>query len=182
MLKYLFNKIKFDNQSDRIGPDLFFSHWKLYFKPLALKVCKRKFKYFDDSAEIRPGVYAVCCSKINIGKNVILRPGTMLFADPREGGKGIIIEDNVLLGSGVHFYVHNHKFDDPNKLIIDQGYYDSKEIIIREGAWIGANVIILPGVTIGRGSVVAAGSVVTKDIEEMTLVGGTPAKFIKKIS
>ena len=47
--------------------------------------------------------------------------------------------------------------------------------------WLGANVTICPGVTIGEGAVVAAGAVVTKDVAPRTVVGGVPAKFIKKL-
>jgi acetyltransferase-like isoleucine patch superfamily enzyme len=47
--------------------------------------------------------------------------------------------------------------------------------------WIGFNSIILKGVTIGEGAVIAAGSVVTKDVSPYTIVGGNPAKFLKKI-
>ena len=53
-------------------------------------------------------------------------------------------------------------------------------IAICDGVWIGARAIILPGVTIGEGAVVAAGAVVTKNVEPFTVVGGNPAKFIKK--
>ena len=53
-------------------------------------------------------------------------------------------------------------------------------ITICDGAWIGARAIVLPGVTIGEGAVGAAGAVVTKDVEPFTVVGGNPAKFIKK--
>lgn len=53
-------------------------------------------------------------------------------------------------------------------------------ITICDGVWIGARAIILPGVTIGEGAIVAAGAVVTKDVEPFTVVGGNPAKFIKK--
>ncbi len=53
-------------------------------------------------------------------------------------------------------------------------------ITIGDGVWIGARAIILPGVTIGEGAVVAAGAVVTKDVESWAVVGGNPAKFIKK--
>ena len=49
-----------------------------------------------------------------------------------------------------------------------------------DGVWIGARAMILPGVTIGEGAVVAAGAVVTKDVEPWTVVGGNPARFIKK--
>ncbi len=53
-------------------------------------------------------------------------------------------------------------------------------ITICDGVWIGARAIILPGVTMGEGAVVAAGAVVTKDVESWAVVGGNPAKFIKK--
>lgn len=99
----------------------------------------------------------------------------MLFADPRDGGKGIIIEDDVLIGSGVHFYVNSHSFRNPNKAIIDQGHSDSKEINIERGTWIGAKAIILPGVRIGSIAVVGAGSIVTKSVSPRTVVVGTPA-------
>ncbi len=57
----------------------------------------------------------------------------------------------------------------------------SKKITIQDKAWIGFNTIIVKGVTIGEGAVVAAGSVVTKDVEPYTLVGGNPAKMIKAL-
>lgn len=52
------------------------------------------------------------------------------------------------------------------------------EVVIDDYAWIANRVIILPGVTIGRGAVVAAGSVVTKSVESMAIVGGVPARKI----
>ena len=54
-------------------------------------------------------------------------------------------------------------------------------VIIKDGAWIPPGTIILPGVTIGEHSVVAAGSIVTKDVEPFTMVGGRPAKLIKRL-
>ena len=56
-----------------------------------------------------------------------------------------------------------------------------KPVHIGKRAWIGAGATILPGVTIGENAVVGAGSVVTKDVEPRTIVGGVPAKFIKNI-
>ena len=56
----------------------------------------------------------------------------------------------------------------------------TKPILIGANAWIASNSIILPGKIIGEGAVVAIGSVVTKDVESWSVVGGNPAKFIKK--
>jgi acetyltransferase-like isoleucine patch superfamily enzyme len=57
---------------------------------------------------------------------------------------------------------------------------EPEEIIIDDCVWVGSNSIILPGVSIGYGSVVAAGSVVTKNVPRMCLVGGNPARIIKQ--
>jgi len=175
-----FQIIRFWKEADRIGPDIPYTHWRLYFKSMMLKLCKKKFRYFDNTAEFRPGAYAICCSKISLGRRVVIRPATMLFADPREGGAGINIEDDVLMGSGVHLLVHNHRFDN-NIPIIDQGHYPSREIALKKGCWIGQNVIILSGVTIGENSVIGAGSVVTRSIQSGVIAVGNPARIIRNI-
>ena len=54
-----------------------------------------------------------------------------------------------------------------------------KPVEIKDGAWVCTGAIILPGITIGVRSVVAAGSVVTRDVPDNTMVGGIPAKVIK---
>lgn len=52
--------------------------------------------------------------------------------------------------------------------------------IIGNDVWIGQNAIVLNGVKIGDGAIVAAGAVVTKDVDPYSIVGGVPAKIIKK--
>lgn len=56
-----------------------------------------------------------------------------------------------------------------------------KPIYIGKNVWIGAHATILPGVKVGDGAIIAAGAVVTKDVTANTIVGGVPAKEIKKI-
>lgn len=177
----LFKKIHFWLTADRIGPDIPINHWMLHFNKSMKRLCKRKFKEFHPTAAFRHGAYAVCCSKISLGAHVVIRPGTMLFADPREGGAGITIEDNVLIGSGVHMYVHNHRFEDTERSISEQGWYPSEPIILKKGCWVGANAVILPGVSVGKNSVIGAGSVATKDIPDFCVAVGTPAKIVKKL-
>ena len=160
---------------DRLGPDIPLTHFLLFFPRLNRWICKKKFKQFGENSEFRPYAYAVCTSKIYIGNYVTIRPGSMIFANYGEQGN-VIIEDDVLIGSGVHFYAGNHRYDDPLLPISAQGYCESKEIRVQKGAWIGANSTILLGVTIGRNAVVGAGSVVTKDVEPYSVVGGVPAK------
>lgn len=168
--------------ADRVGPDLPFTHWLLYFKSTQVKLCRRKFAKFGEGAQFRPGAYAVGCSKIEIGKRVIIRPGTKLFAESETLNPAIVIEDNVMIGCGVHFYIHNHRFDRADIPLIEQGHYPAKQIILEEGCWIGANTILLPGVTIGRNDVVGAGSVVTKSIPAHTLVVGNPARIVQELN
>lgn len=180
-VREVLDRFQFWAAADRLGPDVPLTHWRLHFRSTMQHLCESKFCSFGAGAEFRPGAYAICCSKIRIGSRVVIRPGCMLFADARDGGAGITIADDVLLGSGVHIYVHNHQFDDLSVPVIDQGYYPSKPVILETGSWIGARAIILPGVTIGRNAVVGAGSVVTRDIQAFTVVGGNPARVIRKI-
>jgi acetyltransferase-like isoleucine patch superfamily enzyme len=183
-LKEIRNRFQFWNEADRLGPDFPLTHWRLYFNSTAQKLCKEKFRNFGEGSEFRPGAYAEACSKISIGKNVVIRAGTFLFADPAPGGAGIIIEDNVLIGPAVHFYTNNHKFSDINTPIINQGYSPPTEhdgIIVRRGSWIGASVILLPGVEIGENSVIGAGAVVSKPVPPHSLFVGNPGKVIRNL-
>ncbi|MCD0456440.1 sugar O-acetyltransferase [Chryseobacterium sp. LC2016-27] len=108
---------------------------------------------------------------INIGENVFINFDCTFLALG-----GITIEDNVLIGPKVSLITENHPLDPKlrNGLI-------GKPIHIKKNAWIGANATILPGVTIGENAVIAAGAVVSKDVPDDVVVGGIPAKIIKKI-
>ena len=92
----------------------------------------------------------------------------------------VCIGNHVNLAQGITVTALNHNFEDKTKRIDEQGI-TTKPVIIGDDVWIGANAVILPGVTIGKHCVVAAGAVVTKDVPDNTIVGGMPAKEIKKI-
>ena len=84
---------------------------------------------------------------------------------------GTVVEDHVFIGPGV--VVCNDKYPD-----LHQKEWKPMPVTIRSGARIGAGAVILPGVTVGKLSVVGAGSVVTKDVAEATVVYGNPAKSV----
>ena len=92
----------------------------------------------------------------------------------------VCIGSHVNLAQGITVTALNHNFEDKTKRIDEQGI-TTKPVIIGDDVWIGANAVILPGVTIGKHCVVAAGAVVTKDVQDNTIVGGVPAKEIMKI-
>ncbi|WP_129597537.1 acyltransferase [Anaerophilus nitritogenes] len=166
---------KFKN---RFGPDIIFTHWMLYFKSLRSFLYKKLGRY-GMNLDIRPYVTIVGTNNVEIGDNITIRPYTSIYADNDEGKK-VIIGNDVLIGPNVYMTVSNHNYQNKNIPIKSQGY-TFKDIIICDGAWIGYGAIILPGVIIGKHAVVAAGSVVTKNVPDYTVVGGVPAKVIKKI-
>jgi maltose O-acetyltransferase len=85
----------------------------------------------------------------------------------------LIIGNNVAISPDVHILTAGHDMES-NKF---SNTHDPVEI--SDYAWIGSRATILPGISIGEGAIVAAGSVVTKDVQDFEVVGGNPAKHIK---
>ncbi|HEV2474158.1 MAG TPA: DapH/DapD/GlmU-related protein, partial [Chthonomonadales bacterium] len=91
---------------------------------------------------------------------------------------GIEIEDRAALGHHVVLITATHKMECAARRC---GAPEARPIRIGSGAWIGARATVLPGVTVGHGSVVAAGAVVAADVEPGWMVGGVPARPIKRL-
>jgi galactoside O-acetyltransferase len=111
---------------------------------------------------------------IEIGNNVAANANVMINAD---NGGSIKIGDNVLIGPNVVLRASNHVFSNRDMPILSQGH-KAGAIVIKDDVWLGANAVIVPDVIIGKGAVVGAGAVVTKDVEEYTVVAGVPARKI----
>ncbi|HAH6531547.1 TPA: maltose O-acetyltransferase [Escherichia coli] len=90
----------------------------------------------------------------------------------------IRIGDNCMLAPGVHIYTATHPIDPVAR---NSGAELGKPVTIGYNVWIGGRAVINPGVTIGDNVVVASGAVVTKDVPDNVVVGGNPARIIKKI-
>ena len=98
----------------------------------------------------------------------------------------INIGNNVLLGSRIIIIDHNHgcyngdEQSSPNEPPTSRKLYSNGPINIGNNVWIGDGVVILPNVSIGDGAVIAANTVITKNIDANTIVGGNPMKLLKK--
>lgn len=110
---------------------------------------------------------------ISIGNNCSLNPYCVVY-----GHGGLVIENNVRIATHTVIVPANHIFEDRNIPIYMQGL-SMKGIKIESDVWIGANAKILDGVIIHKGAIIGAGSVVTKNVEQFSVVAGAPAKKIK---
>jgi acetyltransferase-like isoleucine patch superfamily enzyme len=128
-------------------------------------------KEVDASFTLFPPFYADFGKNITVGKTVFINAGCK-FQD--QGG--IFIGDGSLIGHNVVMATVNHGLSKEKR-----HWNYVAPITVGKNVWIGSNVTILQGVTIGDDAVVAAGAVVTTDVASGTVVGGVPAKFIKRI-
>lgn len=105
---------------------------------------------------------------LSIGKDSVINFGC--FLDNR---RGISIGNNVGIAHNTKIYTLGHD--------INSQYFETKgaPVVIEDNVFIFSNSLIMPGVTIHEGAIVLAGSVVTKDVDAYTVVGGNPAKYIK---
>ncbi|GGJ58027.1 maltose O-acetyltransferase [Anoxybacillus voinovskiensis] len=88
------------------------------------------------------------------------------------------IGDNCLVGPGVHIYTATHPIDPQER---NTGLEYGKPVRIGHNVWIGGRAVINPGVNIGDNVVIASSAVVTKNVPSNVVVGGNPAKIIKRI-
>lgn len=114
------------------------------------------------------------CHAISIGDNSGIGENCWLMQ------AGVTIGKDVMMGPDCTFLTVNHRFDRTDIPMWRQGFEEPDPIVIEDDVWIGARVIIMGGCHIGKGAIIAAGSVVTHDVEEYCIVGGNPAKIIKR--
>ena len=126
----------------------------------------------DESVAVFTPLYINYGKHTKIGRNVFIN-FDCVFLDLG----GITIDDDVQIAPKVSLLSEGH----PTSIAERQSLIP-KPIHIKKNAWIGANATILQGVTIGENAVVAAGSVVSQDVPDNTIVGGIPAKFIKNVN
>lgn len=138
--------------------------------------CRSTFGSFGAGSKIYPLAVAYVPNLINIGKNVTINDFVHIW-----GGGGVVIGDGSMIASGAKIVSQTH---DTNAYLNGHEYRETiiaKNVTIGRNVWIGSNACILPGIVIGDNAIIAAGAVVTKNVVGNTIVGGIPARTLRKI-
>ena len=135
---------------------------------------KIRFKKLGPDSKIYGRISVSNPKNISIGQSVTLNEGVILIAKTEP----IEIGNNVRVSAGAQIIATGLNVD-ADKAV--SRVHHSAPIKIGDDVWLGAGAILTAGIIIGSGSVVAAGSVVSKDVAANTLVGGVPAKTIRKL-
>ena len=140
--------------------------WRGNLAAMAFKSCGRNPKISSNVNVYNP-------------RNMVLGDSVYIGFNCYFGGGEILLDDEVVIGPFCTVVAGNHTMKDGSYRF---GPYEYGTIRIGRGTWLGANSTVVSGVTIGRGCLVAAGSVVTKDVPDYTVVGGVPARVIKTVT
>jgi acetyltransferase-like isoleucine patch superfamily enzyme len=115
-------------------------------------------------------------ARIEIGAGCFLNRNTMIAAHGR-----VTIGHHTMFANGCFVSDADHRFDDPELPVTQQGFTSKGPVEIGDNCWFGANCVVTSGVRIGARCVVGANSVVTRDLPPATIAAGAPARVIKSI-
>lgn len=123
---------------------------------------------------IQPPFFCDFGFNIHGGENSFINFGCTIL----DGGV-VKIGKHVLIGPNVGIYTAMHPIDWRERA---SGIEYGEPVTIGDYCWIGGSAVICPGVTIGDRCIIAAGAVVVKDVPDDSMVGGNPAKLIRKLN
>jgi len=141
---------------------------RLWYMAKILKVIQ-----FDKNSKFESGIYISDARNLEIGKHVRINENVFLQGS-------ITIGDFVMIAPNVSIYTKTHRYGDINTPMVLSGESETKTVTIENDVWLGLNAVVLPGITVGKGSIIGANSVVTKNVEPYSIIGGVPAHLIRK--
>lgn len=115
------------------------------------------------------------CCEFRSPWNIAIGNSTISANCILDGRGEIVIDDNVVLGSGVHIWTEEHNVNDPYFRVLKENL---QPVRIKQYAWVCSDTTILPGVMINEGAVLASRACATNDLAPFTIYGGIPAKKI----
>lgn len=132
----------------------------------------RKFLHIGDGCVIE--------RYVNLGKGVNISIGDNCEINEYVYIQGARIGNHVLIAPYTCILSKFHGYQRVDIPMAQQGTVIGEAPVIEDDVWIGRNVVIMPNVVIGTGSIIGANAVVTKNIDPYSVVGGVPAKLIRK--
>jgi maltose O-acetyltransferase len=146
------------------------ARWKQHFKyAKAVRIARKRGATIGEGVIMPLSLARKANSFLTIGDHVSLQTDDIALHAPLKIGSHVII------GSGTTILTSSHDIDSPDWVRKPYG------LEIEDYVWLPTNVMILPSCRkIGYGAVVSSGSVVVKNVEPMSVVGGNPAKEFKK--
>jgi len=125
----------------------------------------------SENITVESGVFLGDARDIEIGRNVQINEDCWI--------RNVSIGEDVMLAPRVMVLNYGHNAESVDVPMNSQGVRVYPRTVIENDVWVGAAAIVMPGVKVCTGSIVAAGSIVTKDTEPYSVVGGNPARLIK---
>lgn len=145
-----------------------------------MRIFGAKYCHFADDSVLQYGGLVLAIKEhgeapvLKIGARTMIGNHAHIVATRRvEFGAGVLTADRLFVSD------NRHAFENPTVPVRDQGLLQLAEVHIGDGSWIGENVCIM-GASVGRQSVIAANSVVTRDIPDLCIAAGAPARIIKR--
>lgn len=140
---------------------------------LRIMCVRRIFKHAGASIKVHGDVNFGTGVSVSLGNYSSLNRGCWM-------GNDTVLGDHVMMGPEVVILSGSHNFERTDIPMVLQGAPVRDPVVIGNDVWIGTRTIILPGVRIGDHAIIGAGSVVTRDVEDWSIVAGNPARLIKK--